>query len=170
MDWNKAMAATSHASGGGGSGDFLKLADGESAVIAVLGEPEIYLAKPFNEGEAPKQRILLNVFNAATKKPAIFDCSPGVFQQLGEIKAKFELGRYLISIKRKGVAKNTRYTILPDRELSAEQRAHLGKLALPNLAEVAERVRFKSPDETVARPTQPTTAAAMGLTDDQIPF
>lgn len=155
---------------GGSGGDFLKLGDGESAVVAILGDPETYMAKPFQEGQSPKKRVLLNAFVTSEKAIKILDLSGPTFQELCEARAKFDFAKWLVSIKRKGTGKNTRYTILPEKELNDAQKASLAKVQLVDLEELAEKIRFKDGKESVPEKKPESVQAGMKLADDQIPF
>lgn len=165
---------------GGTGGDFFKLQDNETATIAIVGEPETYIAKPFNDGDSPKKRVLLNVLLLKDKTLKIMDASTATFQELCELRDKFSFDRYSVSIKRKGTGKATRYTILPDKEFNDQQRAYLSGLKLADLDELAGRIQYEGnePRASYPRPPEPkrqdsqpqTVQQAMVLKDEEIPF
>lgn len=156
--WEQTRKETEGAASGG---DFLKLEDGQSAIVALLGDPETYLAKPFEDdaSKGPKKRVLLNVFVKESKSLSILDLAAASFNELCETLDKFPRERFLVQVKRKGTGKKTRWSFLPDAELNEAQKKHLATLKLRDLAELAERIRFKGDDETVKKPEAAKTTA-----------
>jgi hypothetical protein len=150
--WDDAEESAKNA---GVGGDFLKMQPGESAVIAVLGKPQAYTAKPFEGrvGSKPSQKVLLSVFNCTTKGLQIWDMSSMKFNGLLEVTGKpskpgrFPIDRWTYTVKRTGTGTKTRYSILPDKELNDVQKKHLAGLEFPDLGKIADKIEYTSDDE-----------------------
>lgn len=135
-----------------GSGNWLKLEDGDTAVVAFLGPPKHYTAKPFNEGDTPPTKILINVFEVSddgTGTLRVFDMAAKTYAILKEIrdKGKWPLANHLFEIARHGTSNQTRYTITPEPDpLTPERKAKLAALPLRDLGELADKIAFRDRD------------------------
>lgn len=186
MSWEQAEESTKNA---GTGGDFFKLEDGQSGVIAIYGEPHVYTAKPF-EGRPdskPSQKVMLRVLNVTTKQPQIWDMAGATFKGLLEVTGtptkpgKFPVSKWTFTVKRSGTSKKTRYTILPDTELTEQRKKFLAGLDTAGLAELADRVGQQEDDErggdfseSARAPAAAAAPAAAGalpsVEDDDLPF
>lgn len=143
--WDRAAdMAERHANEGG---IFVKLADdGDKAVGAFVGDPhprevvwtgEAYEAfdekNPAHKGKRPSLKVALN-FWVPGEGMKVLELNNTTFRSLIKVKGKYGLN-WLYEIERKGKARDpkTVYTILPERELDASQRAELAATPLHDL-------------------------------------
>lgn len=152
---------------GGGKSTWLKLAnDGDASVVAFLGEPygrdvvfegNKYVA--FNDthkqqGLTPTARLAVNVGVLATKEVKVFEMGIGTFKDIVALKHKFGLAQWAFEIKRSGKPRDpkTKYTVLPDRQLTAEEKAWLATVPLVDLVKLYEAAP-KTRDADAGAPT-----------------
>jgi hypothetical protein len=140
--------ATEEAMESQGSSTFLRLAgDGDKAVVALCGAP-FHRAICFNEktntyepwddaaksaGRRKTSRYAINAFVVSLKgKPVgemrVLEMNFNTITTVVGLRDKYGFGKYLFEITRHGAANDTKttYQILPDKEITAEQRALFG--------------------------------------------
>ena len=165
---------------GGGGGDFLKLGDGESRTLVILPvDPVQYLAKPFEHGEQPKQRILIAVYSVEDKAAKVLELAPSTFADFAKAAKKFSRAKWTFTLSREGMKKNTRWSILPDAEMGPERLARLAKIKAPDLVALAEATCYRPEGERLAPASAPEERAAPApsgapeaepVADEDIPF
>lgn len=99
----------------GSSGDILKLEDGKSYKIRIIGEPWVYTSQ-FKEGDDITTRFALTIYNETEGKAQILMLPKGAFGTIFDLVESSEWGdpsSYSISVKRTGSGFDTEYTILP---------------------------------------------------------
>lgn len=144
--WDHAAGmADKHANSGG---MFVRLAnDGDSIVGAFCGEPfprevvwtderyETY-DPDVHHDKKPSLRVMLNFYVPAENDMKVIEGGTVWFKDLLKVRDKYGLDRWLFEIQRHGEAGNpkTKYTILPEEKLSAEQTDEIVGLELHDLA------------------------------------
>ncbi|RJS14242.1 hypothetical protein DRW03_35310 [Corallococcus sp. H22C18031201] len=129
-------------------GAWLKLAnDGDTAVVVFLGEPcprevcfvdnkyVLFDEQMKAQGHKPSLRVALNVAVYGTKEVKVLEQAVTFFNTLLELRAKYGLEKWAFEVKRRGAPKDpkTTYSILPDRQLTAEELAAFQALRLHDL-------------------------------------
>jgi hypothetical protein len=159
--------AAPQTSGGNGSGNFLKLKDGESVQVVFRGNPyEFYVqwengkATQCNAGARDaKFRFRINavVSENGVMVAKIFEQGAVVYNDLKELHAEYGLETTKIKIKRNGSGTDTTYQILPLKgDLTKEQVEKLQAVKLHDLAPKAPQ-----PEPSPLPPFD---------SDDEIPF
>jgi len=130
---------------------WLKLAgDGDKAVIVFLGEPyprEVCFVEgkyvEFDEklkaqGLKPSLRVALNVALFDSKEVKVLEQGVIFFKDLVRVRDKYGLEKWAFEIQRHGAAKDpkTSYSILPEHQLSAEERKVFAALTELDLAKL----------------------------------
>jgi hypothetical protein len=133
------------------AGKFIKLAaDGDSVVIAFVGD-EYAFETVWTGGRTefydpdkhknldPSLKITWNAFVPATGKMMIFPCNSTTYQKIIQCRDKYGLDRKLFEIKRQGAKgdTNTTYSVMPDADLTKQERADIDKLDRFDLAKEA---------------------------------
>lgn len=112
-------------------GDWLKLGDGDKAVVAFLGEPfarEVAWNgthyEPFDPEKHPRGslRTALNVYNVQLRRVQIFDANLPTFRQILKVRGKYGLDGQLYEISRSGTGRDTEYTVLLEGAADAAQK------------------------------------------------
>lgn len=169
----------------GGSGNFLKIEANQKAVLAFRGNPVVYLAKPFEREDGtrdePKKKALHNVVPIGDDgAPQVLDLNGALVDQLKKLDENGHVDRFWLVVERKGAGKQTKWSVVPGKEISAEQRKKLDGMndKLHDLEEIAERISFKGGSETTlpakstsvpAGAAKPDAAAmAKAATDDAL--
>jgi hypothetical protein len=142
--WGKTQEAMENQ----GGGTFLRLEnDGDKAVVAICGSP-FHRDQAFNEatnksepwderakaaGRRKTSRYAMNVFAVSVKGKAtgemrVFDMNFASMTTIIGLKEKYGFAKYLFEITRHGAKGDTKtsYQLLPDAEITAEQRALFG--------------------------------------------
>jgi hypothetical protein len=131
-----------------GSSTFLRLAnDGDKAVVALCGPPyhrdicfneKTNTYEPWDDaakaaGRRKTSRYAMNAFAISVKgKPLgemrVLEMNFNTMTTVIGLRDKYGVGKYLYEITRHGAANDTKttYQILPDKEITAEQRAIFG--------------------------------------------
>ena len=130
--WNQAAGMADNHTNSGGL--FVRLTgDGDSIVGAFCGEPyarevvwngERYEAHDPNiHSKKPSLRVALNFFVPADNDMKVIEGGTVWFKDLLKVRDKYGLENWLFEIERHGEAGNpkTKYTILPEKKLTAEQ-------------------------------------------------
>jgi hypothetical protein len=132
-------------------GQWLRLQnDGDKTKVVFLGEPyprEVcfvdnkYLLASDSlraEGHRVSLRIAFAVALLDTREVKVFEQGVGFFKDLLEVKEKYGLERWAFQIKRIGAAKDpkTKYSILPERQLSPDEVAAFKGFRIPNLRDL----------------------------------
>jgi len=153
-----------------GGGKFLRLEnDGDSAVVAFLGEPYatevVWNEKEGRYDDAPpgaakaSLRVRINCYNKELKKVQVYEGGSTWFKTLVAVRNKYGLDRYY-EMKRSGAKKDpkTTYSIMPeDDKLSEADKKDLAGLELHDLKNVNE-------DDATPETTTGTKPAAEGAT------
>lgn len=130
---------------------FVKLEnDGDTVVVAFLGEPhvrEVWWNEPANTfedftdahakaGKTPSAKFKLNVFNKETQKAQILEVNAGTMTTIGGCRAKYGLEKFWFEVKRNGKKGDTKtvYSVLPDKEINAEELKTLKDVKLHDLS------------------------------------
>lgn len=116
------------------------------------------------EGTKKSSRVMLNVYVLEESAMKIFECSGKTFETVCDLRDNMDLTKWALLVTRHGAAKSTktRYTVLPKRELTAEERATIAKTPLHDLAH--------ADDEDEARPAPaPQAPSAPRDPDAKIP-
>ena len=122
-----------------GSGKYLRLQDdGDSAVVAFLGEPAVHEVVWVGNGteeydpekhknETPGVKFAICVYNKEHNKLQLFEQSAGTLATLLGVYEKYGQFKFWFEIKRKGAKgnKKTVYTILPDEPITPEEKKDL---------------------------------------------
>lgn len=160
MSWEQSEKRSEEGASGG---KFVRLADdGDKVVGAFMGEPHVrdlvwnqklnryedLTPERIAAGEKGTPKFSLNFWVPAEKAMKIIEVNNQTFKDIIECKRKYGLDKWLFEIKRKGKKGDTKttYSILPERELTTEEKkASLG-------TELHDLVRTPSdaPAETVA--------------------
>lgn len=123
-------------------GTFLKLADGEKVVGAFVGDPELSKVvwndgkkenfdPKVHVGKKPQFRIALNFFDMESKTMKLFECAPTTFESINTVRCKYGQDKWCFELSRKGTgAKDTRYPVMPERQLTDEERSIITKTPL----------------------------------------
>jgi hypothetical protein len=134
-----------------GGGQWLRLQnDGDKVKVVFLGEPyprEVcfvdnkYLIATDSlraEGHRVSLRIAFAVGLLDTREVKVFEQGVGFFKDLIQVKEKYGLDRWAFEIRRAGAAKDpkTKYTILPECQLTPDQQAVFRGLRLPSLRDL----------------------------------
>lgn len=130
------------------SGLWLKLTnDRDTVAVVFLGDPYprnvCFVDNKYVEfddklkaaGQTPKLRVAYNVALFPSHEVKVFEQGPMFFDTVFEVRKRFPTEKWAFSVERRGVAKdpNTRYTVLPHAELTAEQQRVYRSLAGHNL-------------------------------------
>lgn len=130
---------------------FVKLEnDGDTVVVAFLGEPHVRevwwnesagVFEDFTDahakaGKTPSAKFKLNVFNKETQKAQILEVNAGTMTTIGGCRAKYGLEKFWFEVKRNGKKGDTKtvYSVLPDKEINAEELKTLKDVKLHDLA------------------------------------
>jgi hypothetical protein len=129
-------------------GAWLKLQnDGDRAVIVFLGEPhprEVCFVDgkyvPFDEkqkatGQKAVLRVAFNVALFETREVKVLEQGVMFFKDLVRVRDKYGLGKWAFEVERHGAAKDpkTSYSILPERQLTADEQREFQALELQDL-------------------------------------
>jgi hypothetical protein len=148
--------ADKHASSGG---MFVRLAnDGDSIIGAFCGEPYprevVWTGDRYetfdpdvHHDKKPSLRVTLNFFVPAERDMKVIEGGTVWFKDVLKLRDKYGLDRWLFEIQRHGEAGNpkTKYTILPEEKLSAEQLDEIGSLGLHDLESLVEGTDSEDP-------------------------
>ncbi len=141
------------------AGHWLKLQnDGDKAVVVFLGEPhprEVCFIDnkyvPFDEnlksqGFKPTLRVALNAAIADTKEVKVIEQGVTFFKDLIQVRDKYTLEKWAFEVQRHGAAKDpkTKYSILPERQLSAEDQKAFQSLEQHDLAALYDSANAES--------------------------
>ncbi len=157
--WDKAKEKAEEVSQG--SGKYLQLKnDGDTAVVAFLGEPcarEVlwvdagggkqkpvaFTDEHVKEGKKPRLQVGFAVYNKATQQVQTFEQGVVFFRQVLKVRDKYGLDKWWFEVKRDGAAgsQKTTYTVLPEEKITAEELKDLKGLELPNLEEELSKDR-----------------------------
>jgi hypothetical protein len=142
--------ANKHEAGGS---TWLRLAgDGDRAVVVFRGDPhprEVVFVdggyKPFSEehtaqGLKPSLRVAINVALLPTKESKVFEFGVGLFKDLIKVREKYGLDAWCFEVQRSGGPKDpkTSYSILPERQLTADEKKAIAALEVHDLGELYE--------------------------------
>ena len=148
--WNQAAGmADKHASSGG---LFVRLTgDGDSIIGAFCGEPYprevVWNGERYEtfdpdvyHGKKPSLRVTLNFFVPAENDMKVIEGGTVWFKDLLKVRDKYGLENWLFEIERHGEAGNpkTKYTILPEEKLTAEQIDAIAGFAVHDLKSLVE--------------------------------
>ena len=162
-------------------GQYLRLKDGEKALVVFPSAPYAYRQVWLGDGSEiydpdkhdgmrPSGRFAFAVFcpvpGQKAYEPKLFDASGECFDTILEVRTKYG-PRHLYEIARKGAGLDTKYTVLPERELAEGEITYLKTLTPLD----AEALTVGSPSED-AGPDAPTASDPWGepMNDDDIPF
>jgi hypothetical protein len=143
--------------------------DGDTTVVVFLGEPyprqvcfvdgkyHVATEELKAAGHKASLRVALNVFVLETKEVKVLEQGVVFFKDLVRVRDKYGLSDWAFDVTRNGAAKDpkTRYSILPERQLSPEEKRVIQGLKLHDLAalygeaEAEDEPEFV--DEEVAR-------------------
>ncbi|MBE7449180.1 MAG: hypothetical protein HS111_09870 [Kofleriaceae bacterium] len=148
-------APAERSAGGDGTGPWLKLAnDGDVAVVVFLGDPysrEVVFDSgrqvPFGrehaqQGLEPKMRYAINVAVLATtiagiKTPEVkvLEMSGALYRDVYALRTKYGVADWAFEIQRHGKPKDpkTIYRVLPERQLTHDEKAWMARAPLTNL-------------------------------------
>ena len=162
---------------------WLKLANhGDKVVVVFLGEPfprEVcfldgkYL--PYDDkakalGGKPSLRVALNVALYDTKEVKVLEQGVVFFKDLVQVRDKYGLEKWAFEVQRHGAAKDpkTTYSILPEHQLTGEQRQAFQGLPLYDL----EKLYSESPEPDAggapAEPANQPPRTAGGTVDPKV--
>lgn len=131
-----------------GAGKWLKLPnDGDRAIVAFLGDPHVsevvfdggrYVTATDEHrarGLKASPRVSINVVDVATGDVKVLEQGAGFFKDLARVREKYGLDSWAFEIARIGAAKDPRttYSILPEAQLTPEQRDRFAALQLHDL-------------------------------------
>ena len=146
QDWDEAERVTKkHA-----TGKFGKLENGRSCLGAFVGGPHAVEVHWLNNASVictgdgcaqcaqrlpTKARVRMNFFDLGEGAMKIWEGGSPFFRDLKILKKKYGLDAMAFEITRQGVGKNTKYTILPDKPLTPEQKARIAAAPLHDLSD-----------------------------------
>ena len=132
-----------------GSGTWLKLPnDGDTAVVVFLGEPypreacfadgryQLFNDEPRARGFKPSLRVGLNVAMYESREVKVLEQGVVFFKDLIEVRNKYGLENWAFEIKRHGTGKDTRYSILPEHQLTPDKYAAYAALPLNDMEQL----------------------------------
>jgi hypothetical protein len=122
--------------------------DGDRAVVAFLGTPhprEVCFQDgryvPFTDelktaGHNSSLRVALNVVEPETGELRVFEMSGMFYSSLFELLQKRPADKWVFEVQRHGAPRSpkTTYTVIPERELTDEERTSFSQLRLVDLA------------------------------------
>ncbi|MCG8419847.1 MAG: hypothetical protein MJE77_18080 [Proteobacteria bacterium] len=128
---------------------FVKLEKGDKIVGVFLGDPhpkevvwtgEIYVDANSAEGRAltkrgkkPTFRAAINIFVPDEEAVKIFEMSAPTFRDMFKLRQKYGLAGWAFEIEKQTKSK---YTILPEKQLSDEQKRRVAALELHDLGQI----------------------------------
>jgi len=133
----------------GGSGTWIRLQnDGDREVVVFLGEPyprevvfvdgkyELFSEEHKAAGLKSSLRVAINAAIAESREVKVLEMGVLLFKELAAMRAKRPLHKWSFEVQRHGAAKDpkTRYSLLPEEQLSAEDQAAFAGLDLIDLA------------------------------------
>jgi hypothetical protein len=137
--------------GGGGGGGWVQLrADGDKFVGVFLGEPQA-LKRCFVDGKyvpatpeleangiKASVRVAINVAVLPSREVKIFEMGMALYKDLRKVQQKYGLDSWAFEIQRNGGPKDpkTTYSILPERQLAADEKRALVTLSLKDLDKI----------------------------------
>jgi hypothetical protein len=145
--WDRAKELTQKNAGG----VFIRLQnDGEKFIAAFRGDPlprethwvgEDYVecagkgCQHCAKGVKLQTRVKINVFVLPSRAMKIFEVSGKGFQDILGVREKYGVDKWCFEVKRHGAAKSTKtkYTFLPERELTPDERKAADTAPLHNL-------------------------------------
>jgi hypothetical protein len=170
-EWDEAERVTKrHA-----SGKFGKLDDGSSCTVAWFGGPLALEQHWTTTGSVPcpgegcalcrkglpiKARVRINYFDLTDNVMRIWEGGPPFLRDLKVLKKKFSFADMSFEITRTGTGKNTKYLILPDKPLTAEQKARIAKALPHNLSEQDDGDGYGEDDSTAGAESEARTATS----------
>lgn len=118
----------------GGSGDYLRLKDGDKVKLRIASQPVITVYK---EGDRP--RYAWTVWNRDLERAQVFAGGSSIYNQVADLVDDWgEPTEFDVTIKRTGSGMNdTEYAVVPVKEsfaLTDDQQAETDKLDLPKMA------------------------------------
>jgi len=172
--WDRAKELTLKNAGG----IFFRLQnDGEKAVVVFRGVPfatEVHwtggkyvdcdgaACEHCKDGSGLSTRVKLNVFLVAERAMKIFECSGKTFHDILEVRDKYGVDAWSFQIKRSGAAGSTKtkYSVLPEKQLTADEQAHINALPLHNLEAAHDDEEEATSPATSARRPDPNAPIA----------
>lgn len=167
--WEAAKTASDEAKKAAvGSGKYLRLQDdGDSAVVAFLGEPvvkeSIWIGDGYEDfdpvkhkGKTPSVRFGICIYNREHGKLQLFEQGSGTLATLLGVYEKYGQFKFWFEVKRKGAKgnKKTVYAILPDAEITPEEKKDLMTLVKEDKLMDVEAEMSQSADESEEEPAQ----------------
>jgi hypothetical protein len=153
-------------------GIFVKLAnDGDRVCGCFVGDPLIRQViwtgeryEPFDEenakhkGKRPTLRLAINFLVPSESAVKVLELSASCIKDVLKLRDKYGLHNWSFEIERQGAAGDpkTKYRILPDQQLSDDQRAEIARLELHDLKALLEGTEE---DEEPPSKTRPATDA-----------
>jgi hypothetical protein len=118
--------------------------DGDSVVVVFKGEPHVrevhWDGKTYVDGPGPDGKASLKISSNVVigSEMKIIEVNKSTFKDILKVRAKYGLDNWSFEIKRHGEAGNakTTYSILPETQLTAAQKAEIDRLPLHDLASV----------------------------------
>jgi hypothetical protein len=120
------------------------------------------------KGVQAKARVRMNYFDLAEGVTKVWEGGPLFLRDLKILKKKYGLADTSFEITRQGTGKNTKYTILPDKPLTAEQKAKIAATPLHNLAEQDADDDDDDDDEKTTAAAAATSTIASTVRDEFI--
>lgn len=138
MSWDQANEALAEAS----KGTFVKLKDGEKISGVFVGEPLPYTKAPFKPGEEASQRFLIN-FAAKDANGAfdmrVWDMSTAAFKLVARAHEKYKgLAGRAFEISREGDGLKTKYAVMYEDKISADESKLIASLEPHDLQKIAD--------------------------------
>lgn len=162
MSWNRVNEMKS-------GGDYVKIEPGEKLKVIFRGEPYIFFRKYPDKTEYPTKvggsNFRFRIGVVIDGEPKKMEQSYGFLMDLADCKEKYGLD-CVYEVKRTGSGRDTRYSILFDRELKPEELKEIDNLQMPALT--SGRMRQEEPpppsDDDYFEPDQPDS------TQEDVPF
>jgi hypothetical protein len=158
----------------GSSGDLLKLEDGKSYKVRIIGEPWVYTSK-FNDDFST--RFAVTIYNQTVERAQILMLPKGAFGTIFDLVENEDWGdpiEYDITIKRTGTGLDTEYSIAPSpkKELDQDKIAEVKAIVLDEVLSRLPSVQTAFPLSAVNDMDQllpPKTKAAKITGGEDIP-
>lgn len=160
----------------GGGGDLLKLEDGKTVVLALVGNPIRVLTPKFGEKPGGKmgKRVFATAYDFADKKCKVWNLAPSTFEDLKAIHKEAPFSRHAVKLTRSGTGEATEYRIVAVvKPLTPEALAAISAAPRPDMVAVCQNlggeVEDVAPEERAA-PAPSGAPEAEPVADEDIPF
>lgn len=169
MSWDNLKTHAS--SGGGNSGRYFKLRDGDRHEVITLGEP-VTKEVTWSDGRTSRRYCVAVYCTSSPAECQSFEFGPGIAKDLAVENPK--PGQTVVRLKRTGSGKeDTKYTVAEVRPATAEELAEAKRCFADKTWDLEEEGWWPLAAHTAAGsglPPSPPPASSAPAADDDIPF